>query len=805
MSTNAQLLRLVSRKRVLVTDAETRGVVAVARGLGDAGFEVVAAAAADARPAPALWSRSVTEQISIPDPLKEEAAFQASLERLVSRGDFSVLMPGSDASLLSISRARDRLDPHVLIGLPAHERVQRSLDKTDLASIAARHALAPPSTIVCRGYAQALDAAQEMGFPVVVKPLSSIIEHTMPRRRSGSLLVADVGELQRVMADFGGTGLVQQYVQGSVVSFAGVFAGARLLAEAVSRYHRTWHPTGGNVCYSRTFDAPLVLRRRVAALLDDLGWEGVFELELIERADGSWQAIDMNPRPYGSLALAIGAGANLPAVWCQHLLGSVQAPVRAVPGVFYRWTDADLRHQFWQLRNGHAAAAAGVLRVHRGAVHPYVRGSDLGPGVARLFELGGRAIKRGRARRHPVPDRSSAVIIGAGPNGLATAAHLRHIGIDVLCFGEPLESWSRQMPAGMLLRSQRRSSNIADPERSLTIDDYERAAGQRVRDPNLKLEEFIQYGRWFQRQAVPNVDTRKVADVARQNGGFRVRLEDGEELQTSRVIVAAGLSPFLNCPAPFASLPRSGWSHAYEHNDLGRFAGVRIAVIGSGQSALECAALLNERGAKVEVLASAESIYWLRDSTADTTSAVARDRRRFSISPPPTDVGGRVTGWIAAAPDLFRQVPQALRPAVSFRCIRPAGAGWLRPRLADVPISCGSRVIDAHGDAGAVKLRLIDGSTRTVDHVLLGTGYKIDVRRYPFLTRELTAELELADGYPVLGPGLESSVAGLHFMGAAAAHSFGPIMRFVVGTWYAAPAVARRAAHRRQPPLSFSF
>jgi hypothetical protein len=105
-----------------------------------------------------------------------------------------------------------------------------------------------------------------------------------------------------------------------------------------------------------------------------------------------------------------------------------------------------------------------------------------------------------------------------------------------------------------------------------------------------------------------------------------------------------------------------------------------------------------------------------------------------------------------------------------------------------------------------VTLRLADGSSRTVDHVLVGTGYRVDVRRYPFLERGLAASIAVADGgYPVLGPGLESSVPGLHFMGAAAAHSFGPIMRFVVGTWYSAPAVARRVAGRRQPPISFAF
>jgi hypothetical protein len=124
----------------------------------------------------------------------------------------------------------------------------------------------------------------------------------------------------------------------------------------------------------------------------------------------------------------------------------------------------------------------------------------------------------------------------------------------------------------------------------------------------------------------------------------------------------------------------------------------------------------------------------------------------------------------------------------------------LRTRLAAVPITLGTTVAATRAGAAA-RLELSDGSTRTVDHVLLGTGYRIDVRRYPFLSPSLTAQLRVANGYPVLGRGLESSVPGLHFMGATAAHSFGPIMRFIVGTGYAAPAVARRAAERRQPLL----
>ena len=80
---------------------------------------------------------------------------------------------------------------------------------------------------------------------------------------------------------------------------------------------------------------------------------------------------------------------------------------------------------------------------------------------------------------------------------------------------------------------------------------------------------------------------------------------------------------------------------------------------------------------------------------------------------------------------------------------------------------------------------------------MFGTGYQVDVARYGFLSEAPARAARRVDGYPVLTRGLESSVAGLHFMGAPAAWSFGPIMRFVSGSWYGASAVARGSACRR--------
>ena len=97
-----------------------------------------------------------------------------------------------------------------------------------------------------------------------------------------------------------------------------------------------------------------------------------------------------------------------------------------------------------------------------------------------------------------------------------------------------------------------------------------------------------------------------------------------------------------------------------------------------------------------------------------------------------------------------------------------------------------------------MRLALDDGTERWVDHVLLATGYRVDVTRYGFLAPDLVQTVRCVEGYPELGAGFESSVPGLHFLGAPAARSFGPLMRFVSGTWYAAPTLTHYIATTRR-------
>jgi len=97
----------------------------------------------------------------------------------------------------------------------------------------------------------------------------------------------------------------------------------------------------------------------------------------------------------------------------------------------------------------------------------------------------------------------------------------------------------------------------------------------------------------------------------------------------------------------------------------------------------------------------------------------------------------------------------------------------------------------------------------TFDHVVLGTGYRIDIARIGILSPALLGKIACADGSPLLRTGLESSVSKLHFVGSYAVKSFGPLMRFVAGAPYAARAVASAAlggrAKREAAELSPAF
>jgi thioredoxin reductase len=389
------------------------------------------------------------------------------------------------------------------------------------------------------------------------------------------------------------------------------------------------------------------------------------------------------------------------------------------------------------------------------------------------------------------------VVIGAGPYGLATAAWLSVAGIRRRVFGDPMESWCTHMPQGMYLKSVPTASSISAPESGYRFEDFRVSrglppAGDRYPIP---VEEFIAYGRWFQERRVPEVERRKVRTVQAVDGLFGVTLDSGEQFLARQVVMATGQVAFAHEPPHLrGALPDGMVSHASEHQDLTRFSGQRVVVLGAGQSALESAALLHEAGALPTVVARSGSVAF---GSPPATDRPADRPRPVRLAKPGSPLG---PGWSLVACShggaAYRHLPEGVRIRLLHRVLGPSGAWWLRQRVEGrVPVLCGRTVHSARAEDGTVRLDVVDaaggGETLRADHLLLATGYRVDVDRLGLLASGLRRELATFHGAPRLSSGMESSVPGLFFTGLAAAATFGPVLRFVAGTGLA----ARRVAH----------
>jgi hypothetical protein len=107
----------------------------------------------------------------------------------------------------------------------------------------------------------------------------------------------------------------------------------------------------------------------------------------------------------------------------------------------------------------------------------------------------------------------------------------------------------------------------------------------------------------------------------------------------------------------------------------------------------------------------------------------------------------------------------------------------------------GSTITEARVQKDGVELQLMDragtGRTLHVEHVIAATGYRVDLRRLTFLDSDHLAQIRSVEQTPVLSSNFESSLPGLYFVGASAANSFGPLLRFAVGAKFTARRLAK--------------
>jgi thioredoxin reductase len=365
-------------------------------------------------------------------------------------------------------------------------------------------------------------------------------------------------------------------------------------------------------------------------------------------------------------------------------------------------------------------------------------------------------------RSGPLVERTSLLVIGAGPYGLATAACALGRGVDTLIVGRRMALWRDHMPAGMFLRSGPDWHLDADGVDTFAAFLEARRVPRSAVDP-VPIATFLDYTDWFIAQKALAIHDDSVTRLTRAGGRFEAELASGARVIADVVVAATGIARFQRLPAWASTLPAGAATHTCDLVDFTSMNDARLLVIGGRQSAYEWAALAADHGAaRVEVV------------HRHPTPRFERVSWRFVD--PYIDLTLAERGW-------WRRLPPERRQSIArefWEVGRLTLEAWLTPRLPpDRVISRPDTFVSKIAAAGShgVTVVLSTGDVLQTDRVVFATGYEPNLANLDYLT-PLADEIQQVEGFPVLDEDLQSSVPGLYFTGFAATRDFGPFFGF---------------------------
>jgi hypothetical protein len=372
---------------VLVTGPEYTGGLAALRSLSAAGHAPWAAVS-DAG-AYGARSRAAAGVVEVPDARLDPEDFAEAIVDGADRADADVVLPGTESGLLALAAYADRFAPDMALGVCPPTTTVVATDKVATLARAADAGVRVLSARVLG--VDGPPGPDDVRFPVVVKPMRSEVPAQRGLRRYPTRRADDLQALILALAALpNGAGMVQAYVEGRILNVNGVAWEGEVIAAVHEEALRTWPADCGPVSYAQTISPEPALAEQARALIAALDWSGIFNAQFIESEAGLF-LVDVNPRLYASIGLAVAAGANLPALWVELLLGHRPevSPYRV--GVRFR-SEGDVRSLTHLFRSGARRAALAGLVPQRHTTHGVASISDPRPGLAYLRRLPARLV-----------------------------------------------------------------------------------------------------------------------------------------------------------------------------------------------------------------------------------------------------------------------------------------------------------------------------------------------------------------------------------------------------------------------------
>ncbi|MHA7293297.1 ATP-grasp domain-containing protein [Arthrobacter sp. HLT1-21] len=361
-------------RALVISTSRDRGALAAVRSLRQSGWLVGVGTPDDGGMLGA--SAACSARHVVPRPRQDGSAFTEGVRRAVALGSYDVVFGGGDDWMAALATYRDDIPTHV--AHPPAAVVDAALNKVDLTARAHRLGLAAPRTVPATD-----QTMTEWRGPVVVKCLSHWAHgQTRPHRIEAKLFpdVVSAGPQIDRVRKAGAEPILQKPVQGHLGALIGVFHDGRLNGRVQQVTSRLWPTPNGVSTRAETVPVDEELAARAEALLSDLDWWGLVELQFLIDDDGVHHLIDLNGRFFGSMALTNASRPGLTDLWGRLVLGeNVEKLADATPGMRYAWTAGDLRRASVERRGGPVADVVNTLRWAGRSRHSVWDVKDLGP------------------------------------------------------------------------------------------------------------------------------------------------------------------------------------------------------------------------------------------------------------------------------------------------------------------------------------------------------------------------------------------------------------------------------------------
>lgn len=359
-------------QRVLVIGDDRRIALAIARSLGRTGLQVDIAW--NTMAAVLASSRYVSKTLELPLP-SDEPAWTNAVSNLLADGTYELAIPATECALFALHRSRDVLRRLTRLAVPNHGGFTKATSKSAIGEIAERLGIPIPSSRTIANQRQLDTCLQELTEKTVIKPVTSI-DSSVPAEKLFVQIARTDSDCRRIMKPLLAKqipAVFQQWIPGHGEGVCFLAREGRLLT---AFQHRRLHETSGHgSTYRESVAIDPELHHATARIISELGYTGVGMCEFRRDPDsGRWWFLELNPRFWGSLPLAVAAGADFPADLYEMLVnGRTEFDSNYRIGLRHRDLTGDLRWVWRTLRKGRSTASASEDQAVGWAISPVSR------------------------------------------------------------------------------------------------------------------------------------------------------------------------------------------------------------------------------------------------------------------------------------------------------------------------------------------------------------------------------------------------------------------------------------------------